>query len=73
MRKVARFQCDCASCLTTLSLGVSSAITLTARGFEFGALMRNLASAAELIRADLLSIVRSRAFDAPQKACYSIL
>jgi len=38
-------------------------MTLTARGREFGRSMRNLASAAELIRADSLAIVRSP--DAP--------
>src|ERR1700722_10794167 len=59
VRKLARCQGERASSLTTRSLGASSAITLTVRGREFGALMRNLASAAELIRADSLSIMPS--------------
>src|SRR5580692_6896839 len=56
VRNVAACHCDCARSLTMCSLWLSSAITLTARGFEFGRLMRNLASAAELIRAESLSI-----------------
>src|SRR5215217_9015757 len=51
VKNVAAAHEDCARSLTTCSLGLSSAMTLTARGFEFGSLMRNLASAAELIRA----------------------
>src|SRR5262245_42464060 len=46
-----------ASSLTTRSLAASSAMTLTARGREFGASMRNFASAAELMRADSLCIL----------------
>ena len=51
VKKLALFQRSCASCLTTVSLVGSSAMTLTRRGFEFGALMRNRASAALDIRA----------------------
>ena len=40
VKNVAPFQLRCASDLTTRSLGRSSAITLTARGREFGASMR---------------------------------
>ena len=50
MKKVACSQDDCASSLTTRSLGLSSAITLTARGCEFGIVDAELASAAELMR-----------------------
>src|ERR1700691_2544396 len=56
VRKEARCHWEPARSLTTCSLGASSAITLTARGCELGRLMRNLASAAELIRADSLCI-----------------
>src|SRR5258708_14250442 len=59
VRKLARCHGDCASSLTMRSLWASSAITLTARGCEFGRSMRNFASAAELIRADSLCIRRS--------------
>src|SRR5262249_56074728 len=48
-----------ASSLTTRSLAASSAMTLTPRGPEFGASMRNFASAAELMRADSLCILYS--------------
>src|ERR1700733_5902424 len=52
VRKVAPCHGACASSLTARSAGGSSAITLTARGLELGAAMRNLACAAEAIRAD---------------------
>src|SRR5215472_17004264 len=60
VRKVAPCQASHANCLTTRSPAVSSAITLTARGREFGASMRNLASVAELMRADSLCIPYSQ-------------
>jgi len=56
VRKVAPCQESRAKSFTTRSLAASSAMTLMARGREFGAAMRNFASAAELMRADSLSI-----------------
>ena len=40
VKKLARFHWRCDNSLITRSLGVSSAITLTERGLEFGASMR---------------------------------
>src|SRR5215510_1768667 len=57
VRKVALLHCDPASCLIAASLGRSSAMTLTARAFEFGASMRKRASAAVAMRALSLSTV----------------
>src|SRR5207247_1511781 len=57
VKNVAWFQTAPASRLTTASPAASSAITLIARGIEFGACTRNRASAAELMRADSLSII----------------
>src|SRR5215210_8744923 len=51
VKNVAARHCDCASSLTTSSLGLSRAMTFTTRACEFGSLIRNLASAAELMRA----------------------
>src|SRR5690348_1471030 len=62
VRKVAPFHLRLARCFTTASLGWSSAITFTARGFELGALMRKRASAADDMRADSLSMGRLRCF-----------
>ena len=59
VRNVARCHGEAANSLTMRSLGASSAITLTARACEFGRSMRNFASAAELIRADSLCMIRS--------------
>src|SRR5260221_808449 len=56
VKNVALFHWRCASSLTTRSLGASSAITLAERGLEFGASMRNRASAALDMRADSLCI-----------------
>src|SRR5204862_1607250 len=56
VKNVAWFQTAPASRLTTASPAASSAITLIARGIEFGACTRNRASAAELMRADSLCI-----------------
>src|ERR1700730_2215919 len=56
VKKAALFQRNRARCLTSASLGPSSAMTLTCRGFEFGALIRNRASAALDILALSLSI-----------------
>jgi hypothetical protein len=52
--KCCPFQRACARRCTTRSLGPSSEITLIARGFELGALMRKRASAELLMRADSL-------------------
>jgi hypothetical protein len=60
VKNVARFHCRSANRFTTRSLGASSAITLMVRPSEFGASMRNLASAAEDMRADSLSIIGYR-------------
>jgi hypothetical protein len=55
VKKVALVHGDCASCFITLSLGRSSAMTLIARGREFGSSIRKRASAALAARADSLS------------------
>src|SRR5436305_7587009 len=59
VKKVAWFHFAWASRLTTRSAGVSSAMILIARGFEFGASMRKRASAADAIRALSLCILRA--------------
>src|SRR5262245_33256914 len=61
VKKVARVHARAARCLATRSLDASSAMTLTLRGCELGASMRNLASAAVVARAHWLIIVVSTA------------
>src|SRR5260221_10541709 len=56
VKKLALFQRRSARCLTSASLAGSSAMTLTCRGLEFGASIRNRASAAVDILALSLSI-----------------
>src|SRR4051794_20073423 len=65
----ALFHSPSASFFTTASLRLSSAMTLIARGLEFGALMRNLASSAVVIRALSLSITHSPLEQADSITC----
>src|SRR2546426_9260794 len=60
LRNVALCHGRPASRLTMASLAVSRAMTLIARGREFGSWMRNRASAREFIRADSLCMVKPK-------------
>src|SRR5215467_7266648 len=62
VKNVVRFQGSFASRRTTLSLGSSSAMTLTVLETEIPRWMRNRASAAEFMRADSLDMYTSSDF-----------
>jgi hypothetical protein len=64
VKNVARGQEPSASRPSTPSPGASSAMTVVARGREFGARTRKRASAAEFMRADSLIMARGRQTDA---------
>src|SRR5436853_5116669 len=67
LRNVALCHGRPASRLTMASLAVSRAMTLIARGREFGSWIRNRASARELIRADSLCMEILRPKQAPRR------